>query len=409
MDSALTAVAVSPRRSEPLERPEAAEELWPDALAPGLAEQELAVWALLAGTSTDGCAPAARLAAEANTIADTIRAAITYRAYTSTQPLTAPQIADDLSARAVPAAGALELLHREELLARSGDGALYWVRDARDLPNRVLDWAVERVRAQLATSLHPGSPFPVDLMESLLHVGSHSGLPGLLRHQGLLRREGRAWVVSRQARELPSPPRVPLPRPRAIPFPHSEITETVAALRHDASRTPMPAYPASRPWHRTREMAAQVIASLPPVTNAEQVVVFAALADLATALAPYEPAARRWHVASLARAIGVALDSAEGSDDPADSVPVVVSPPPRTALHPDAPRLTPQVKGRALYNGDRKRVATAVAYAYTETKMPVDQIAEEIGMSTTTVYALLAESRVQLRYGVSVTAARGQR
>lgn len=406
MDSALTAVAVCPRRSEPDERPVTVEELSPDALAPGLAEQELAVWTLLAGTSTDAGEPAADLAAEANGIADTIRAAITYRAYTSSQPLTAPQIADDLGARAVPAAAALELLHREEILARSGDGGLYWVRDARDLPNRVLDWAVERVRAQLTTSLHPGSPFPVDLTESLLDVGSHSGLPGLLRHQGLLRRG--AWIVTRQAGELPSPPRVPLPRPPEIPFTRSEITETIAALPHDRSSTQIAARPDSRPWHRVRAMAAQVIASLPAVMRAEQVVVFAALADLATALAPYEPTARRWHVASLAKAIGAALASAEESDDPADGVPAVDAPPPRTALHPDAPRLIPQVKGRPLYGKDRKRVATAVAYAYSVTKMLVDQIAEAINMSTT-VYGLLGESRVPLRYGVPGTDTRGRR
>lgn len=408
MDSAISTVAVSPRRSEPDERPGAAEELWPDALAPGLTEQEHAVWILLAGTGTDGWEPAAGLADEAYEIVGTIRAAITYRAYTRAQPLTVPQIADDLGARPVPAAAALELLHGEQVLARSSGGGLYWVLDSRDLPNRVVDWAVERTRAYIATSLHPGSPFPVDLTESLLRVGSHSGLTGLLRHQGLLRREGRAWTVTRQAGNLPSPPRVPLPPPREVPFTRSEVTETIAALRHDASRTPMPAYPCSRLWHRTRAMAAQVIASLPPVTNAEQVVVFAALADLATALAPYEPAARWWHVASLARALGAALDSAEGSDDLAASVPVVVAPPPRTALHPDAPRLIPQVKGRPLYGEDRKRLATSVAYAYSVAQMPVDQIAEEIGMSTTTVYALLGESRVPLRYGVSGTDSRGQ-
>ncbi|WP_406076123.1 hypothetical protein [Streptomyces virginiae] len=377
--------------------------------ASGLTDQELAVWSLLAGAGEDAFEPASGLAAEAHEAVGTIRAAITYRAYTRAQPLTVSQIADDLGARPITAAAALDLLHREQVLARSGDGGLFWVLDSGDLPNRAVDWALERTRAFLATSLRPGSPFPVEYMESILNVGSHSGLPGLLRHQGLLRREGRAWTVTRQAGNLPTPPRVPLPPPRDIPFTLSEIIEAVAELQAEASRTWIPAYPGNRLWDRTRAMAAQVIASLPPVMNAEQAVDFAALADLATALPPYEPAARRWHVASLGRAIGASLHSAEESNDPADSVPVLVAPPPRTALHPDAPRLTRQVKGRALYSADRKRVATAVAYAYTETKMPVDQIAEEIGMSTTTVYTLLAESRVPLRYGAAGTESQGWR
>lgn len=409
MDSAIGAAAVSPRRIEPVARPRTVEGPWSDTLAPGLVEQERAVWNLLAGAGTEACEPAAGLAAEAHEIAGTIRAAITYRAYTRSQPLTAPQIADDLRARTVAAAAALALLHREEVLARSGDGGLYWVLDCRNLPNQVVDWAFEQSRARLATSLHPGRAFPVDLMESLFNVGSHSGLPSLLRHEGLLRREGRAWTVTREAGRLPRPPRVRLPLPREIAFTHTEIIETVATLRHDLMRAPIPARLDSRPWHRTRAIAAQVIACLPPVINAGQASVFAALADLATALAPYEPAARQWHVASLAKAIGAALDSLDNSDNLADGDPAVDAPPPRTALHPDAPRLIPQVKGRPLYGEARKRVATAVAYAYTATKLPVDQIAEEIGMSTTTVYALLAESRVTLRYGVSGTDTRGRR
>ncbi|MFJ9547887.1 hypothetical protein [Streptomyces erythrochromogenes] len=347
MDSAIGAVAVSPRHHEPGGRTRAAEERWSDTPVPDLTEQECAVWNLLAGTGAEACEAAAGLAAEAYKIADTIRAAITYRAYTRSQPLTAPQIADDLGARPVAAAAALELLHREQVLDRSGDGGLYWVRDGRDLPNRVVDWAAEQVRMQLATGLHPaGSVFRVDLAEVLLNVGSLYDLPGLLQSNGLLRCASGRWVVTRNAGKLPPPPLVPEPAPRDAPFTRDEILGTVTVLRHDRRRIPPPARAGGDSWHRLRAMAVYVQAFLPPTAiSGEQAFVNAALSVFASVLAPLEPAARQQHVASLATAIDAALATL-----PAD-------PWPPTNDYP----LTPRTRDKRLTGREREEAASEVA------------------------------------------------
>ncbi|MFD8978556.1 helix-turn-helix domain-containing protein [Streptomyces sp. NPDC059564] len=396
MDSAIGTVAVSPHHHEPDDKGGAAEERWPDTPAQGLTERERAVWRLLADTATEACEPAARLAAEANEIVAMIRAAITYRTYTRTQPLTASQIADDLGARLVPAAAALKLLYREEILDRSSAGGLYWVRDAQDLPGRSAEWAVEQVAIQLATGRHStGSTFRVDLAAVLLKTTS-SDLSGRLLRRGLLRNEDGRWVVTGNVARLPRPPRIPAPVPRARPFTRQEIVEAVTLLRHDPRRSPGPARAGREAWLLLRAMAAQLQAAAPPASSGEEAFVRAALAVLAQVPAPLESAARRWLLASLATAVDAALTA----------VPEDIPPTADTSGN----GLTPLPKGRRLTGAKRHQVATQITHAYNTQKMRVDEIAEATGLSISTVYDLLREAWTPLRErGTAQQESRGPR
>ncbi|MGP3690874.1 helix-turn-helix domain-containing protein [Streptomyces sp. IBSNAI002] len=383
MPSAVPAVAI---RRAPC-GPEAglAEELWSLETALAFVEQARAVGQVLASACStmplEPASGAAGIEAKTGEIAEAIRSAIEYSLYTRSQPLTVPQLAGDLGARPAAAAAALEKLCAEDVLGRGGDGGLYRVRDTRALPRRTVDRAVEQVRMQLASGLHQaGSVFRVDVAEVLLNVGSLADLPGLLRRQGLIRREAGLWVVTRHAAKLPRPPRVSFPAPRSVPFSREEIFGTVTVLRHDQRRIPGPVRAGSDSWHLLRAMAAQVHAALPPAASGEEAVVQAALSVFASVLAPQEPAARRWQARSIATAIDAALATLPETPPP---VPVHV--------------LNPRPKGRRLSGLEREQTAAQVAYAYAEKYMGVDEIAEVIGLSTTTVYDLLREKRIQLR------------
>ncbi|MFF5781858.1 hypothetical protein ACFY7Y_33700 [Streptomyces virginiae] len=333
-------------------------------------------------------APSAGTETEAVEIAGRIRSAAEYRLYTRTQPLTVPQLAADLGVRPASAAVALELLHREQFLEqvrdRGADGGLYRVRVQQDLPTLTVDWAVEQVRMQLATGLHPaGSVFRIDLAEVLFNVGTLPDLPRQLQSQGLLRRAGGQWVVTRNARKLPRPPRVSEPAPHhRVVFTRDEILVTVTMLRHDGRRIPLPARADVDSWHRLRAMAAHVQAALPPVaTSGEQAFVNAALSVGSWVLAPLEPTARRWHVAWLATAIDAALATL-----PADPAPPPAELP-----------LTPRNRDKHLTGWEREEAGAEAAYAYDVKQLRVAEIAQATGLSVSVVYGLLREKRVELR------------
>ncbi|MFB7781433.1 helix-turn-helix domain-containing protein [Streptomyces vinaceus] len=383
MPSAASSVAI---RRAPC-GPEAglAEERWSVETALAFVEQAREVAQLLASadrtTAPEPGSGTVSIEAEAGEIAGVVRSAIAYRLCTRSQPLTVPQLAGDLGARPAAAAAALEVLCAEEVLGRVGDGGLYRVCDTRALPRRPMDRAVEHVRMQLSSGLHPaGSVFRVDLAEVLLNIGNLSDLPGMLRRQGLIRREAGRWVVTRNAAKLPRPPRVPAPAPRPVPFSREEILGTVTVLRHEPSRIPGPVRARSESWPLLRAMAAQVHAALPPAASGEEAFVHAALSVFASVLAPQEPAARRWHTRSIATTIDAVLATLPETPPPA---PVHV--------------LTPRPKGKRMSGPEREQTAAQVAYAYDKKHMGVDEIAEVIGLSTSTVYDLLRETRVQLR------------
>ncbi|MFG2972406.1 hypothetical protein ACGFYY_05290 [Streptomyces sp. NPDC048331] len=242
-------------------------------------------------------------------IAATLRAAIGYRLYTRTQPLTAPQLSDDLGLGTPPrlTAHALETLREEGALVRKG--GLYWVRDDCEPLPTARDLKLARLRSQLAGGAHPrGRAISEDAVAATLGIGKYeaAGYLGILKGEDLVWGTAWAWVPTMSAARTAGPPRLPLPVLPGL-YSRKEILDAVTPLTHNHHRLMAVAVPDSAPWHRTRAMAAQVIAALPPARDGKQELAFGLLREIATALAPYEPWARAWHTACLAHATVAAL------------------------------------------------------------------------------------------------------
>lgn len=238
-----------------------------------------------------------------------LRAAIDYLLYTRTQPLTLSQLADDLGAPPRLTALALTMLCEEGALIRKG--GLYWVPDDGKPPPTPMDWTLTRLRSQITEGVHPqGQPISATAVGVTLGIGKYRTLEffGILRREGLIQADNLAWILTPKAMRLAGPPRLPLPATPPVPYPLAEILDTVKRLNHSRPRPTAPAWSGSGPWHRTRAMAAQILAGLPAAEDEEQEFAFRVLAEISAALAPYEPSARAWHTACLATAIQSVLD-----------------------------------------------------------------------------------------------------
>ncbi|MEU8779071.1 SAM-dependent methyltransferase [Streptomyces sp. NPDC048606] len=241
---------------------------------------------------------------ESQGIADTIRAAITYRLYTPTQPLTLPQLAGDLSASAGGTVEALHELLEEGVLVREPGRNLFWVPRRDGVALYSPDF-LTRLRVRLMSGIHPpGRTLPsADDLSHTLGVNTmylQSAL-AMLAAEGLLQAVGdRDWVVTPEVLNVPGPPRLRLPRLAPGVVTDTRIDRTVAVHRHATKRPP--AGDSTVIWQRLRMTAAHVLATPAPDGGARSDA-RAVLEELATALAPHEPRARMWHARCIATAI----------------------------------------------------------------------------------------------------------
>ncbi|MFI5986969.1 hypothetical protein ACIBEA_39665 [Streptomyces sp. NPDC051555] len=246
--------------------------------------------------------------AEVDSIAATLRAAIGYLLYTRTQPLTVPQVTDDLGTPPHLTSHALEALHEEGALVRTG--GLFWVRDDGGQLPTVRDWVLMRLRAQLAGGVHPpGRKISEDALAAALGIGKYEVAECLsvLKREQVVRGSAWAWFPRVRPVGLAAAPRLPLPVPPPAPYSRTEVLEAVAPLGHGFYHTSVAVRPGSGSWHRARALAAQVVAELPAAENEPQEFAFGMLREIAGALAPHEPSARAWHTACVAEAIRTAL------------------------------------------------------------------------------------------------------